>query len=240
MKKLFTIAMISAAAIIAGSSCTPQSNEKMYSSLVSMVEGSYMTGNFYVVFDNGETAFVTNTSAITFKPTIDNEARAIIYYTIEEDQTKTGFDSVITISAVYGVSVDPVRDIYDHKLGEISDYKAEIDIMEGYYARNFVNLQIHFQWGATNNSEHSIALVYNSKENHEGVFQPFYEDDGYLYLELHHNSNNDPETNEYVSYVSYKVKPEQINVSLEDYVGIKILYKALDGNIRTYKIDFKK
>ncbi len=113
MKKLFTIAMISAAAIIAGSSCTPQSNEKMYSSLVSMVEGSYMTGNFYVVFDNGETAFVTNTSAITFKPTIDNEARAIIYYTIEEDQTKTGFDSVITISAVYGVSVDPVRDIYD-------------------------------------------------------------------------------------------------------------------------------
>ena len=170
-----------------------------------------MTGNFYVVFDNGETAFVTNTSAITFKPTIDNEARAIIYYTIEEDQTKTGFDSVITISAVYGVSVDPVRDIYDHKLGEISDYKAEIDIMEGYYARNFVNLQIHFQWGATNNSEHSIALVYNSKENHE-----------------------------YVSYVSYKVKPEQINVSLEDYVGIKILYKALDGNIRTYKIDFKK
>ena len=130
MKKLFTIAMISAAAIIAGSSCTPQSNEKIYSSLVSMVEGSYMTGNFYVVFDNGETAFVTNTSAITFKPTIDNEARAIIYYTIEEDQTKTGFDSVITISAVYGVSVDPVRDIYDHKLGEISDYKAEIDIME--------------------------------------------------------------------------------------------------------------
>ncbi len=57
---------------------------------------------------------------------------------------------------------------------------------------------------------------------------------------MHHNSNNDPETNEYVSYVSYKVKPEQINVSLEDYVGIKILYKALDGNIRTYKIDFKK
>lgn len=240
MKKLFTIALISAAAIIAGTSCNPKSSEKMYTSLVSLVEGSYMTGNFYVVFDSGETAFVTNTSQITFKPTLDGEARAIIAYTVEEGQTKTGFDSVITISAVYGISADPVRDIYDHKLGEISNYKANIEVMDGYYARNYVNLQIHFKWGATNNSEHYIALVHNTKENHEGAFQSLYGDDGYLYLELHHNSNNDPEINEYVSYVSYKVKPELLNVSMENYVGIKILYKALDGQHAIYKIDFKK
>ena len=45
---------------------------------------------------------------------------------------------------------------------------------------------------------------------------------------------------EYNTYVSYKIKPEQINISLEDYVGVKILYKSLDGNNRVYKIDFKE
>ncbi len=239
MKKLFTIAMISVAALFAGTSCNTKSTEKIYTSLVSLVEGSWSTGNFYVVFDNGETAYVTNATNLTFKPTIDNEARAIIYYSIEE-QTATGFDRVITISAVYGVSVDPVRDIYDHELGDLDKYAAKIDVVEGYYARNYVNLQIRFSWGNTNNSEHSIALVHNSKEGHEGAFETLYEDDGYLYLELLHNSNNDPEMYEYNTYVSYKIKPEQINVSLEDYAGVKILYKSLEGNSQIYKIDFQK
>ncbi len=239
MKKLLTITMISIVALFAGTSCNTKSTDKIYTSLVSLVEGSWSTGNFYVVFDDGKTAYVTNATNMTFKPTIDNEARAIIYYSIE-DQTATGFDSVITISAVYGVSVDPVRSIYDHELGEIEKFTAEIDVVEGYYARNYVNLQIKFLWGQTNNSEHSVALVYNSKEGHEGAFQSLYQDDGYLYLELHHNSNNDPEMYEYNTYVSYKIKPEQINIYMEDYVGVKILYKSLDGNNSVYKIDFKE
>ncbi len=237
MKKLFTIAMISAAALFVGVSCNNKSSDKMYSSLVSLVEGTWSTGNFYVAFDNGETAYVTNATDITFKPSIDNESRAIIYYTIEE-QTATGFDRVITISAVYGVSVDPVRNIYDEELGDIDDYTARIDVEDGYYARDFVNLQIRFMWGNNSTSRHSVALVYNTKENHDGAFRSLYEDDGYLYLELQHNSNNDSELYEYNTYVSYKIKPELLNISMADYTGIKILYKSTDGSNSVYTIKF--
>lgn len=241
MKKLFTIAMILTAATLVFSSCNKKKSDTFYMSLVTLVEGSWSTGNFYVKFDSGETAYVTNAASYTFKPTLDNESRAIIYYAFE-DQTATGFDKVITLSAAYGIPTDPVRDIYDHTFGEQSKYPDRINIEEAYFAQNYLTMQISFRWGGNSTtSNHSVALVYNSKENHEGDFQTMYLDDDYLYLELYHNANNDTESYEYGSYVCYKVKPELLNISLDDYVGIKILYKPVGGSDpAVYSVNFKK
>ena len=57
-------------------------------------------------------------------------------------------------------------------------------------------------------------------------------DEDYLYLELYHDANNDTRKMEYSIYHCYKLLTTDINVDIDinDYKGIKILYKSLSDN----------
>lgn len=240
MKKLFTIAMIIVAVAVTAISCNKKNTDKIYVGLVTLVEGSWASGNFYVRYDNGKTAYVTNSGYFTFKPDsdLDREARALIYYVIE-DQPTSGYDQAITITAMQGVPASPVYDIYDHKFEDPANYPDEIDVIDGYFAQDYISMQVQFKWSGSNSADHVVALVHNSKPDHEGEFQSLYEDDGYLHLEMYHNANNDTKVRDYQGYLSYKVKPETLRISLDDYVGIKLLYKSASGKLATYKMDFQ-
>ena len=129
---------------------------------------------------------------------------------------------VITLNMVYGVITDYVRFIDDHDIGNIADYTAGIAIDEGYYANDWITLDISFPYSSTS-KEHNVYMVYNTRAEHAGMFQNLYNDDGYLYLELYHDNDNDGDTNVFSGYACWKIR-SNLGVDINDYKGIKILY----------------
>lgn len=224
MKKLFSIVMIMASVVMLTTSCNKKDSDPMYVSIATIVEGGGLLGSrIYVEFDNGKTAYVTNANDLQVNPPFDNEVRAMIYYTINEaESTDTGYDMVITLNMVYGVITDYVRFIDDHDIGNIADYTAGIGIDEGYYANDWITLDISFPYSSTS-KEHSVYMVYNTRAEHAGMFQNLYNDDGYLYLELYHDNDNDGDTNVFSGYACWKIR-SNLGVDINNYKGIKILY----------------
>lgn len=224
MKKLFSIVMIMASVLALTTSCNKKNSEPMYVSIATLVEAGGLTGGgIYVEFDSGKTAYVTNASDLQINPAFDNEVRAMIYYTINEaESTNTGYDMVITLNMVYGVITDYVRFIDDHDIGNIGDYTAGIDIREGYFANDWITLDMAFPYSSPS-KKHNVYLVYNNRPDHSGMFQNIYSEDGYLYLELYHDNDNDGDSNEFSGYACWKIR-SNLGVNIEDYKGIKILY----------------
>lgn len=224
MKKLFSIVMIMASVVMLTTSCNKKDSDPMYVSIATIVEGGGLLGSrIYVEFDNGKTAYVTNANDLQVNPPFDNEVRAMIYYTINEaESTDTGYDMVITLNMVYGVITDYVRFIDDHDIGNIADYTAGIGIDEGYYANDWITLDISFPYSSTS-KEHNVYMVYNTRAEHAGMFQNLYNNDGYLYLELYHDNDNDGDTNVFSGYACWKIR-SNLGVDINNYKGIKILY----------------
>lgn len=230
MKKLISFVLIIASVLTLASSCNKKDSEPMYVSIATLVEsGGLMGSTIYVVFDNGKTAYVTNASDLQIDPPFDNEVRAMIYYTINEaESTDTGYDMVITLNMVYGIITDYVRFIDDHDIGNIGDYTAGIDINEGYYANSWITLDIAFLYGSVD-KKHNVYMVYNDRPDHAGMFQALYSDDGYLYLELYHDDDDDTTSNVFSGYVCWKIR-SNLDINVTDYKGIKILYWDYKNN----------
>ncbi len=219
-----------ASVLALATSCNKKDSEPMYVSIATLVEGGgLMGGGVYVEFDNGKTAYVTNASDLQINPSFDSEVRAMIYYTINEEQSShAGYDMVITLNMVYGVITDYVRYIDDHDVGNISSYTAGIAINEGYYANKWITLDIAFPYSSPS-KEHNVYLVYNELPEHQGMFQNMYADDGYLYLELYHDDDDDGTTNVFSGFACWKIR-SNIGVNIDDYKGIKILFWNYKSN----------
>lgn len=232
MKKLFSIVMILASVMMLATSCNKKSKEPMYVSIATLVEGSALTGGgVYVVFDNGKTASVSNPDDVKVEPVVDNEVRAMIYYTIDDaEATGTGYDMVITINSGYTLITDYVRFIEDHEIGGVETYTDGLDVVDGYYANNWITVNLTLP--ATQSKEHKLYLVYNDRTDHSGLFQDLYSNDGYLYLELYYDNEKDGgnvAANAMTGYICWKVR-SNLGVNLNDYNGIKILYWDYKNN----------
>lgn len=232
MKKLFNMAMVLFSIVALGTSCNKKDSTPVYVSIATIEPGSAITGGFSVVFDTGDTAYVTNSvevsNQVTIEPTFDNQLRAMIYYVMEEQEVP-GYDAVITIQGLRGILTDYVRYITDHDIGNIADYTASMAINEGAYANDWITLNFSFMYGGSSSKEHKVYLVYNTNPDHAGMFQSMYKDDGYLYLELYHDSDEDGTLYEYTDYGSWKLRSD-LGIDVNQYKGIKILYHDMNSD----------
>ena len=235
MKKILIYATVLFGIIATTTSCNKKSDTPTeYSMLVTIVDGSWATGNFSAKFDNGKTAYVENSSNHTIKGSsyIDGETRAVITFYYVENVTKEGFDHVINIIGLYQVPTAYLQSMQFSGISDPSEYDASINIDQAFVANNFLNIALRYIYGDPN-AKHDITLVLNN-DRENSVYKELYNDadEDYLYLELYHNSNNDTKKLECAIYHCYKLEYTGIDpdFDIKDYKGIKILYKSLQDN----------
>lgn len=242
MKRFFALAAAILAVATFNISCEGVKNAVEYKTeLASLVDGTPESGNFYVIFDNETKAYVTNASQITIPSSAytDGEARARITYS--EDGAKQGFDKAIKLASYVPVFTDlPYKKLQSDI--DFNSHKTYFDILNATYARNYINVSVGYMY-SSNPLMHDFYLVYNAEPDKEenGLFKGHYFNDGYLYLELYHNINGEPEIEWYENIISYKFDPASLGINIDDYIGIKILYRSFkDQNaIRDYTIKFQ-
>jgi hypothetical protein len=202
----------------------------------------------YVVFENGQLGVITEGADLLnkipdsayFPDKATGEARAWIYYTAELINDLV-FDGKVELEALYPIEIQ----LADMRLpADVDkDYKDDITVSTSNinYTRNrYVNLQLFYKSADPSfDPEHKFKLVYNADRT--GFFAESYpkSDDGYLYLELYHDANDDTKKVEYSIYHCYKLTTTDANVDIdiEDYKGIKILYKSLsDNNLTVFPV----
>ena len=244
MKKLLFYATVLLGIIATTTSCNKKSDAPMeYTMLATIVDGSWATGNFSAKFDNGEKAFVENSSDWTIKGSsyLGGETRAVITFYYVEGATKENFDHVINITGLYQVPTEYLQSMQFSGISNPSEYDAGINIDQAFVANNFLNIALRYIYGDSN-AKHDIKLVLNN-DRENSVYKELYNDadDDYLYLELYHDSNNDTKKLECAIYYCYKL--EYTNISpdfdLKNYKGIKILYKSLKDNNKPMSFSVK-
>lgn len=250
MRKFFTICtMLVAVATISTSCLWSDDDEYKSTALVSVVDGDAALGQ-YVIFESGQKALVAkgenligNIPASAYYPDkATGEARALIYYT-SEVVNDIFFDGKVMIEALKPVNIK----LTHMSLPEGMSEEYNDDVLLTYsgitYSRGrYVNLQFLYpSSGSTYESQHKFALVYNV--NRTGFFAPSYpkNDDGYLYLELYHNSGNDAGKSSYSeTIISFYLDDLMIGRLIPtEYRGIKILYRD-NGNARIAEYKFSE
>ncbi len=243
MKRLIAFATMILAAATLNTSCEGVENKVEYlAELASIVDGTPETGNFYVIFDNGQKAFVTNSNQITIpqQAYTDGEARAIIQYSI--DGSRTGFDKCIKIADLFPIVTERVT-IKTEKGIDYDVMKSSFNIKNAYIARDYINLDLEYMY-SENPTSHNFHLVYNDTPelNEDGLFYGNYMDDGYLHLELFYDPGREVSIETYETFISFKFDPEKLHIdNIDDYLGIKILYRSFNEKNQNYDyvINFK-
>lgn len=248
MRRVFNICAILVAVATISTSCL-WSNDDEYKStaLVSVVDGDATLGQ-YVIFESGQKAVISkgenligNIPASAYYPDkATGEARALIYYTSEAVNDAI-FAGKVEIDALKPVDIK----LTNMSLPEGMSDEYNDDILLTYsgitYSRNkYVNLQfIYPSSGTTYESQHKFELVYNI--NRTGFFASLYpqNDDGYLYLELYHDSGNDAGKSTYSeNIISFYLDDLMIGRHIPtEYLGLKILYRD-NGNARMVEYKF--
>ena len=229
MKKILFFAAIVLGALALTTSCNKKGDSPMeYSMLATIVDGSWSTGNFYAKFDNGEKAFVENSSANPLNASVylGGEVRAVITFYYVEGAQKDGFDHVINITNLYVVPNEFLKNMTFSGITDATKYNAGIAVDMAFVANNFINIALRYRY--TDLDKHDIKLVYNDTLREDSVYKEFYEDaeEDCLYLEMYHDSGDDKGQSEYSIYHCYKVS----DIDLSEYKSIKILYKSNTDN----------
>lgn len=250
MKRLFRICVMMVGVALTATSCL-WSNDDDYKStaLVSVVDGDASLGQ-YVVFESGQKALITkgenligNIPASAYYPDkATGEARAVIYYTAEAVNDAI-FDGQVKIEALKPVDIQLTKMSLPEGVAEVYNDDIMMNASGITYSRNkYVNLQFFYpSSGSTYDSQHKFELVYNPSK--EGFFASSYpaNDDGYLYLELYHDSGNDAGKISYSeNIISFYLDDLMIGRHIPtEYMGIKILYME-NGNTRKLEYKFAK
>lgn len=229
MKKILFFAAVLLGALALTTSCNKKDNSPMeYSMLATIVDGSWSTGNYYAKFDNGEKAFVENSSANPISASIylGGEARAVITFYYVEGVKKDGFDHVINVTNMYVVPNEYLKNMAFSGITDATKYDDAIAIDMGFVSSNFINVALRYRYSDL--QKHDIKLIHNDTLREESVYKEFYEnaDEDCLYLELYHDNGDDKGQAEYSIYHCYKVT----DIDLKDYKEIKILYKSMTDN----------
>ena len=208
------------------------------SEIVTIVDGSYDT-NYYVVFDNGKKAYVTENKAaqsITFPTTpeqMKGEVRKLIYFNYE-NTTREGYDLCISIVGMSDINASLLKDISNEDFNTNLDaYTAPIDIQAAWLSKmyNYLTLKMNILRSDQENFTHSITLIHNKER--KGAFKDVYASitdvDSYLWLELYHNSDTDSELYSEPLYATCKIDTESLGMKdISQYKGIKIVHQAID------------
>ncbi len=245
MKNLFRIALTMLAVIVIGTSCNENNTKPTFSTFVTVVEGSWDIP-YYLVFDDGVTAVVENYKDWT--PSFSDEwkeLRYIVYYT-ETDLQKPGYDKVVNIAAYQPISITKLTNATDEdftKEDGLKKFTASLDIQDAYYspARNYITMSLIIPYSDPS-VRHEVKVVRNIGQN-SPFKENYIDDDGYLWLEAYHNSNDDDEGLQAVTYLSLKVDEQSMGIDKLDtsYRGIKIVYNSYEGEkVNIYQLDFHK
>ena len=243
MKKLFTIVLTMLAAITVGTSCKGSSADITYSAFVTVIEGTWDIP-YYVMFEDGKTAYVENYKEWT--PAFSDkwkELRYIVYYT-ESGAAKQGYDKTINITAYQPVSMDHVQNVTDTDFtGEngLQTFNGSFDIIEAYFSQpsGFLTLSLLVPMSDTA-LKHQVKVVRNLSENNP--YKEYYESgDDYLWLEAYYYMGEDSDSYQATSYMCYKVNEESLGVDTltSSYRGIKIVLNSYDqADVIVYTLDF--
>ena len=228
MKNLFNIALTLFAAIALGTSCgvneeiTPVSQN--FGTLIETPAGS--KAPYYVLFDDGKSAYVTNTSQWnpTFGPNV-SELRYLFSYEITNEQA-IGYDYEITILSAKecmptqyylpnftDLNIDPT----------IYDAGASVEACYISNANDYMTLLVVYNVDQFNmTSAPKLTLVQNTPEN--SPYKDLYEDDNYFYLELYHDDAAYFGNTQYSTNLSCKVTtPGGLKQLMSSYSGVKVI-----------------
>ena len=249
MKRVFNVIAMVVAVAVSGISCMGGGGteyEPQNTAVVSIVDGNALSG-MYAIFDDNKKAYIVNESDLTVSSSTyyKGEARALIAYTDAAVEPVMGYDYAINIAQLVELKTKLVQ-IGGIDEDFINKYQAGVEFPyyqggASYTRGRYLNIQFVYRCGgASMTDKHDFQLVYNPER--VGSFKLGYPktDDGYLYLEFHHNPGVDSSTHTSAeNIISFYLTDEMINKDIEnDYFGIKILYrdyKSTDISVLTYK-----
>ena len=242
MKKFIALVAMVTAAVTLSTSCEGvKTTTEYFADLVSLVDGTPESGNFYVIFDDKQTAYVTNSNNFTIPSSAytDGEARAIIQYAI--DGEKSGYDKSIKVVEIFPIATDDVFIKTERGL-ELNSMKSSFNIKNAYFSRGYINLALEYMYSEDPTSQ-DFYLTYNADPNSEenGLFKGHYMNDGYLRLELFRDPGRETSIEKYDTYHSFKFDPKKLYIdNMDDYIGIKILYRSMadQNGVNEYTIKF--
>lgn len=242
MKKFIALVAMVTAAVTLSTSCEGvKTTTEYFADLVSLVDGTPESGNFYVIFDDKQTAYVTNSNNFTIPSSAytDGEARAIIQYAI--DGEKSGYDKSIKVVEIFPIATDDVFIKTERGL-ELNSMKSSFNIKNAYFSRGYINLALEYMYSEDPTSQ-DFYLTYNADPNSEenGLFRGHYMNDGYLHLELFRDPGRETSIEKYDTYYSFKFDPNKLYIdNMDDYIGVKILYRSMadQNEVNEYTIKF--
>lgn len=225
MKKLLKIAMTLLFGLTLATSCgVNEDTSDVYTSMATVIESNYSSSPYYIVFDDGKSARVTNTSdwSPTFPEKV-SELRYIISYEII-NQSAVGFDMEIKIVEVSPIVTGSVENVSAADFtGEkgLQNYTSCVGVealmITTYH--NYITLLVNYL-GSNAYNIPNIRLVCNQPDS--SPYKDLYvENDGYLYLELYYDNYLNEGLNELATFRSFKVGNAQSIIN--SYKGIKVL-----------------
>lgn len=239
MRKLLTMAATLAAVVFTATSCLVSSDDAVQQNwrLISIVDGDATTG-LYGIFDDGSLVCIDNNEEIIIPTEYfhKGEARAMVNFEVANVMTP-GYDHTIIVK---GLECIKTIDIYNGLEDYIAtDYAEGLGVLEATFARNYITFNIHYRSTALEDKikGHDFLLVHNTNPNYEGPHQAAYQRDGFLYLELYHDTNNDVEQYDNIIKRCYLFDPTLLGVDMLSCRGIKIIYKSLiDGTSKVFTL----
>ena len=232
MKKLFYAAVALLTTIAISTSCGVQEEgPDTYTAMATVVEGTAAVP-YYIVFDDGKEAYVTNFNEWypSFSET-NHELRYIIAYQITSE-TSNLFDMEIKLIDVNHIATQNggLKEVtatdFTGDYG-LQNYKSGASVAACFLtpARDYITLMISFygRYGIAVNPK--MKLVSNT-DRENSPYKELYKDDNYIYLELYHDNSAYAGEQELNTYWSCKM-PDIDNI-INQYSGVKIL--AIDHN----------
>ena len=232
MKSIFYYVLALFAAITVSTSCSV--NEEVnpvlqsFGTIIETSAGS--RAPYSVVFDDGKTAFVNNSSQWnpTFGPNT-SKLRYLINYEITNQQA-VGYDYEVTILGVkecmptqYYLPVVTDKDFTVE--GGLQTYTsgASVDACFLSTANDCITLVVMYNVDRFSmTTAPNLKLVQNANPE-SSPYKSLYQDDGYFYLELYHNDTGYGGDTQYSTNMSCFTVKGGIEDMMSKYKGIKVL-----------------
>lgn len=228
MRKLFYIAMALFVAITVNTSCGVNGDDaKVYTTMATVIEGTSSIP-YSLVFDDGKTAYVTNTNkwSPSFSET-QKELRYIVSYTII-NETSSIFDMEVELVDVTPIATQKNGLRYvtatdftgDSGLQNYTSGVA-VDVCFLSPARNYITLMLSFNCDYAYIGTPKLSLTKNEDIANSPYKDLYTADDGYFYLELYHD--NSDYSGSYSKGTYWSCKMPSVTTIKSLYNGVKII-----------------
>ena len=242
MKKLFYVAVALMTTFAINTSCgVNEDTPDITTTLATVVEGTSSIP-YYVVFDEGQEAYVTNTDE--WSPSFAEnrkELRYIVSYEVVSE-TSSIFDLDIKLMSVTpvatqsgGLKITTPADFTGDNGLQTYQAGASADVCFLSPARDYITLMISFYGINTYNAVPKFSLVLNPDHANSRYKDLYTENDGYLYLELYHDNSEYKGEQEMNTYWSCKMP--DVDTIKAQYSGVKILsisHKTMRPEVYTF------